>query len=380
MAGKKTGALEPDTLVVHSGLAIDPATGAVSPPIHLSSTFARDEEGALLGPHLYGRYGNPSRDALEICLAELEGGDEAACFASGSAAGLALFCSLRAGEAIVIGRDMYFGLRRLYRDLGARFGVAVHEADLRDPAAALAARPALVVVESPTNPLLSVPDLEPLAAAAHAAGAALVVDNTMATPLLQRPLALGADLVLHSTTKYLAGHSDVIGGALVTADARAPRWQAIREHQRGAGAVPSPFDAWLLRRSIATLSVRLERQIDSAERLAAFFSGHPAIEAVIYPGLPHHPDHAVARRQLRRPGAMMSLIVGGGFEGAARFVAGLKLALRATSLGAVHTLVEHRAVVEGPDSAVPRDLVRISVGIEAYADLEADFSRALAAP
>jgi cystathionine gamma-synthase len=381
MAGKKaTDMRHPETLVVHSGLEVEPATGAVAPPLHLSSTFARDEQGALMGPHLYGRYGNPNREALERCLADLEGGAEAACFASGSAAGLALFCSLRAGETIVVGHDMYFGLRQLYGQLGRRFGVVVEEVDLRDSEAtraALALRPALVIVESPTNPLLTVVDLERLAAESHAVGACLVVDNTIATPLLQSPIALGADLVLHSTTKYLAGHSDVIGGALVVADASSDRWVFIREHQRLAGAVPSPFDAWLIRRSIATLSVRLERQIDNAERLAAFFSEHSCVESVIYPGLASHPDHEVAERQLRRPGAMISLRLRGGYEGAARFVGRLTLALRATSLGSVHTLAEHRAVVEGPESSVPKNLVRISVGIEAYPDLEADFTRAL---
>lgn len=369
----------PSTQVVHAGRAPDPATGAITPAIVMSTTFARDPNGELVGDHLYGRYGNPTRSRLEACLAELEGGTAAAAFASGCAAAQALFSTLRHGDRVVVGHDMYFGVRAQYRRLAERFGVDLREVDLRDETAVTACldRPVRwVLCESPTNPQMHLVDVARLAERCRAAAAMLVVDNTMATPLLQTPLALGADMVMHATTKYLAGHSDVLGGALIAREDN-EAFGAIREMQRLGGAVPSPFDCYLLLRGIATLDVRLQRQVDNAEHLASWLARHPRIEAVRYPGSANHPQYELALRQMKRPGAMLSLLIRGGESAARTFCGRLTLATRATSLGGVHTLVEHRKPVEGPDSPTPDNLVRVSVGIEAIEDLERDMAQAL---
>lgn len=381
MAGKFEASDEwhPSTQVVHAGRAPDPHTGAITPAIELSTTFARAPSGELIGEHLYGRYGNPTRSRLEACLATLEGGAAAATFASGCAAAQALMSTVAHGERVVVGHDMYFGVRAQYRQLSARFGIDLCEVDLRDERAVEACfeRPVrFVMCESPTNPQMHLVDIARLAARCSAASTPLIVDNTMATPLLQTPLALGATMVMHATTKYLAGHSDVLGGAIITRDDD-EGFAAIREMQRLGGAVPSPFDCFLLLRGIATLDVRLQRQTDNAERLAQWLSQHPRVEAVRYPGLPDHPQHSLAQRQMKRPGAMLSVLVEGGETAARQFCGRLTLATRATSLGGVHTLVEHRKPVEGPDSTTPDNLVRVSVGIESIADLERDFERAL---
>jgi cystathionine gamma-synthase len=369
-----------DTLVVHAGRAIDPQTGAVSPPLHLSSTFARDPSGELLGDHVYGRYGNPTRDRLDHCLASLEGAAAALTVASGCAVAHLLFSTLSQGDELVVSHDMYFGIRHLLQQLGGRFGVTVTALDLANDdgvAVALARRPRIVMCESPTNPLMQIIDLARLAERCRTAGSSLVVDNTMATPVLQQPLSLGAHLVMHSTTKYLSGHSDLIGGALLTADEDDPTWQRVQEVRKVTGAVPSPFDSWLLLRSVATLALRVERQVDNAEALAPWLAAHPKIDRVLYPGLSDHPGHDVAAAQMRRPGAMLSLLVAGGLEGAKRFSAALDLIVRATSLGGVHSLAEHRKPVEGPLSTTPDNLVRLSIGIEGVDDLRADLASAL---
>jgi len=381
MAGKfESGeGWRPSTQVVHAGRAPDPQSGAITPPIVLSTTFARDPDGELVGEHLYGRYGNPTRSRLEACLTALEGGAATAAFASGCAAAQALMSTVRHGERVVVGHDMYFGVRAQYRQLAARFGIDLREVDLRDDSAVAACfdRPVRYVMsESPTNPQMHLVDIERLAQRCHEAKTPLVVDNTMATPLLQKPLALGADMVMHATTKYLSGHSDVVGGALV-ARRDDEAFAEIREMQRLGGAVPSPFDCYLLLRGIATLDVRLQRQTDNAAHLATWLAGHPRIADVLYPGLPGHPQHELARRQMMRPGAMLALLVDGGEDATRRFCGRLTLAMRATSLGGVHTLVEHRKPVEGPDSPTPENLVRVSVGIESIDDLERDFAQAL---
>lgn len=372
--------LRPATRVVHAGRGIDPRTGAVVPPIHLATTFARDAEGQLASEYLYSRYQNPNRRDLEAGLADLEGAAAGAAFASGSAAANAVLQALDAGDHVLCSDDLYFGIRKLLEGIGARAGIrceAVDTSDLGAVAAAFDARTKVVWCESPTNPLLKISDLRRLAEAAHERGAFLLVDNTWGTPLLQRPLELGADLVLHATTKYLAGHSDVVGGALLAADAGQPLWGRVLEIQRLAGAVPSPFDCWLTLRGIATLAVRLRAAVDNAELLAPWLAAHPQVERVFYPGLREHPGHEIACRQMARPGAMMSFLVRGGEAAARRVMAGVGLWVRATSLGGVHSLIEHRAMVEGPGSTTPRNLIRLSVGIEDGADLRADLERAL---
>ncbi len=381
MSEDRHRALRQDSAVVHAGRATDPTTGAIVPPIHLATTFARDEAGELLGDFLYGRYTNPNRQALETCLAELEGAAAGAAFASGSAAATAVMQSLESGDRILVGDDFYFGIRKLLLLFGRRSGVQVDVVDLADPVATEAALSGgavrLVYCETPSNPLMKVADLARLAERAHHHGALLLVDNTVATPLLQRPLALGADLVLHATTKSLAGHSDVLGGALLARESTLPLWERIVEIQRLAGAVPSPFDCWLTLRGIATLAVRLRAAVDNAERLAEHLAAHPAVERVLYPGLDSHPGHAIATRQMRRPGSLLSILVREGEPGARRFMAGLRVFTRATSLGGVHSLAEHRIVVEGPTTTTPVNLVRLSIGIEDVDDLREDLEEAL---
>lgn len=372
-----------NTRAVHAGRAVDEVTGAVAPPIHLSTTFARGPDGELLGDFLYGRHENPNRNQLEACLADLEGAKAAMAFGSGCAVAHALMSSLGHHDRLLVSEDMYFGIRQLARRLAERGHFELREIDMRElervREAAEGARGRLVVMcESPTNPLMQIVDVAALATCVHELGGELVVDNTMATPILQTPLALGADFVMHSTTKFIGGHSDVIGGALTCRSDESELWQRAFEMRQLGGGVPSPFDCWLLMRSIATLPLRVERQSDNAERLALFLADHPAVETVLYPGLSSHPGHEIAKRQMKRPGAMMSILIRGGDAETARVVAGLELVGVATSLGGVHSLAEHRARVEGPDTTTPPNLVRLSVGIEDLEDLTGDIAKALA--
>ena len=373
-----------NTRAVHAGRAVDPQTGSVTPPIHLSTTFAREPSGELTGDFLYSRHGNPNRAAFEEALANLEGAEEAMAFASGCAAAHAIATALGHSDRLVISDDMYFGIRALLEQLAARGHFELRRVDVRDGAAideacAGSAGKLVVLCESPTNPLIQVVDIEALATRVHQHGGELVVDNTMATPVLQTPLSLGADFVMHSTTKFLGGHSDVIGGALLCRNSESELWQRLTQVQQIGGGVPSPFDCWLLLRSLATLVLRVERQAENAAKLATLLAEHPAVEKVLYPGLPSHPGYAVAKRQMRLPGALLSVLIAGGDAAAAKFVAGLSLITVATSLGGVHTLAEHRARVEGPQTTAPPNLVRVSVGIEDYADLAADVESSLAA-
>ncbi|MBF6217135.1 cystathionine gamma-synthase [Nocardia abscessus] len=372
------------TRAVHAGYEPDPQTGAVNVPIYASSTFAQDGVGGLRGGFEYARTGNPTRSVLEANLAALESGRYGRAFASGMAAtDCALRATLRPGDHIVIPDDAYGGTFRLIDKVFSQWGIEhspAHVFNVDEMRAAIRPNTKLVWIETPTNPLLSIGDIPALADVAHAAGAKLVVDNTFATPYLQQPLLLGADIVVHSTTKYLGGHSDVIGGALITNDPELDA--AFAFLQNGAGAVPGPFDAFLTLRGIKTLALRMERHCDNAETLAEFLSGHPAISQVIYPGLPEHPGHAVAGKQMRRFGGMISVRLHGDVEAARKFCSRTEVFTLAESLGGIESLIEHPAAMthastEGSELEVPADLVRLSVGIEDVGDLLADIEQAL---
>ncbi|WP_446225745.1 cystathionine gamma-synthase [Nocardia sp. IBHARD005] len=372
------------TRAVHAGYEPDPQTGAVNVPIYASSTFAQDGVGGMRGGYEYARTGNPTRTALEASLAALESGSYGRAFASGMAAtDCALRAMLRPGDHIVIPDDAYGGTFRLIDKVFSQWGIEhspAHIADLDAVRAAIRPNTKLVWIETPTNPLLSIGDIPALADIAHEADAKLVVDNTFATPYLQQPLLLGADVVLHSTTKYLGGHSDVVGGALITDSAELDSDFAFL--QNGAGAVPGPFDAFLTMRGIKTLAVRMEKHCDNAEVIAEFLTNHPAISQVIYPGLPTHPGYEIAQKQMRRSGGMISVRLTGGREAALKFCSRTEIFTLAESLGGVESLIEHpgamtHASTEGSALEVPADLVRLSVGIEDISDLLADVEQAL---
>lgn len=372
------------TLAIHAGQQPDPLTGAVVPPIYQVSTYAQDGVGGLRQGYEYSRSANPTRTALEECLAALESGTRALAFASGLAAEDTLLRTvLRPGSHVVCGNDAYGGSFRLFSRVFANWGVettAVSLADLDATRRAIRPETAVIWCETPTNPLLSVADIAALAAIARDAGALLVVDNTFASPYLQQPLLLGTDVVVHSTTKYLGGHSDVIGGALVVRDAELA--ERLTFHQNAMGAVPSPFDCWLTLRGIKTLAVRMDRHCDNAERIAASLAEHPAVAQVLYPGLAQHPGHEIAAKQMRRFGGMISVRLRGGEAAALAFCENTHLFTLAESLGGVESLIEHparmtHASVAGSQLAVPNDLVRLSVGIEDAEDLVADLLRVL---
>ena len=369
-----------ETLVVHaaSGDSVTP-TGDIAPPIHVSTTFRHSPDGTPVGGHLYTRESNPTQSRLEEALAAIEGGEAAVAFGSGVAAGAALLQALEPGSHVLFHKDIYYAFRSVALEYVPRWGLTASFADLSSASAARAAlRPdtRLIWAESPTNPMMGVLDLASLAGLAHEAGAALVVDGTFATPALQRPLALGADFVLHSMTKYLGGHSDVQSGALVFARRNELHDRVLR-NRRLLGAVASPFSAWLVLRGIRSLSCRMERHSANALSVATALRAHPRAEAILYPGLPDHPGHALAARQMRAFGGMMSLRVKGGRSSALQVASRVKLFVNATSLGAVESLIEHRASVEGPSSTTPDDLLRISVGLEHPHDLIQDLRSAL---
>ncbi len=372
--------MHPETLAVHAGHQADPVSGAVAPGITLSTVFARDSDGQALGDYNYARVDNPNRHALESCLAQLEGGCAAMAFSSGVAASAAVLFALRPGDHVLAPLDLYHGNRLLLKNELSPWGLQVSFADFTDLDAVRAAvtpSTRLLWAETPSNPLLEVSDIAGLAAIAHEAGTVLAVDNTFATPILQSPLALGADFAVHSSSKYFGGHSDVIGGAVIAREDTALT-QRIRSHQITAGSIPAPFDCWLLLRSLATLPLRIRTQAANAQALAEFLSQQPAVERVHYPGLPDHPGHALAQQQMRGYGAVLSLRMRGGKAAALKLVSAVELFSRATSLGGVESLIEHRASSEGLGSTTPEDLVRISVGIEHIDDLIEDLRIALA--
>ena len=370
---------KPDTLAIHAGERVDDPA-AVMPPIHLSTTFRRGADGGYPGGYVYGRTDNPNRHILEARVAALEGGAGAAAFASGTAASLAVFHCIPRGSHIVATRGAYFGTTRQLRDVVRDWGHGVSIVDTADTDTlrdAMHEDTRLVWLETPNNPLLRIADIAACAELCRENGALLACDNTVATPVFQNPLALGADLVMHSSTKFLGGHSDVTGGIVVVREA-GDVLERLRAWQDTGGGVPSPFDCWLLARSIMTLSVRVRAQSTSAARIADFLDGHEAIESVHYPGLPSHPQHALAARQMRGFGALLSFCLAGGEAAAWRTTGALSLITPATSLGGVESLVEHRASVEGPDTDTPDSLLRLSVGLEDVDDLVDDLGRALA--
>jgi len=369
-----------ETLAIHAGRQIDIGTGAVMPPIVLSTTFAREPDGSAPHGYVYTRSENPNRAAVEQCLAALEGGASAAAFASGQAATLAVLQTLSSGDHAIIPNDVYFGTRELAQEVLGRWGLqasVVNMADLDAVQAAVRPNTRLIWAETPSNPLLTITDIEGVVAIAHEAGALCVVDNTWASPVGQSPLALGADLVMHATTKYLGGHSDLLGGALIAREENG-LFAELRTIQKIGGAVPSPFDCWLLLRSLSTLSYRVRAHTENAQRVAAFLHTHPRVVAVHYPGLPDHPGHEVAARQMRLFGGMLSIQVQGGAAEAIAVAGRCQIFARATSLGGVESLIEHRATTEGPNSTTPQNLLRISVGLEHVDDLIDDLAQALA--
>ncbi|MBI4840820.1 MAG: PLP-dependent transferase [candidate division NC10 bacterium] len=368
-----------ETLAVHAGHSVDPATGAVTPPIHLSTTFAREADGTYPRGYIYSRTSNPNREALERCLSALEGGAAAAAFSSGSAATMSVFQALAPGDHVVAPRDAYHGTARLLRDTFAPWGLETSFVDMTDPIQVQrAVRPTtkLIWVETPSNPLLKITDIAGIAEIAHRAGALCACDNTWATPILQRPFELGADLVMHATTKYLGGHSDVLGGAVI-ARTEGEFFQRIRKVQVNGGAVPSPFECWLVLRGVATLPARMRMHSDSALKVATFLADHPGVEAIHYPGLKEHPGHEIAARQMALPGGMLSFQVKGGRDRAFGVAAKVRIFTRATSLGGAESLMEHRASMEGPDTRTPEDLLRLSIGLEHADDLIEDLAQAL---
>jgi cystathionine gamma-synthase len=370
-----------ETLSVHMGRDVDASSGAVSAPLHLSTTFERDADGGYSRGYSYIRADNPTRRALEQCIASLEGGGDATCFSSGVAASLAVFSLLRPGERIVAPIEAYHGTGKQLRDLIAPTGVACTFVDMTNLAAVEAAlqTPArLVWLETPSNPMLNISDIAAITALAHRQGALVCCDNTFATPVWQRPLQLGADLVMHSATKYFSGHSDAMGGAVITRE-RGPLADRLHDYQATAGSVPAPFDCWLIRRSLATLACRVRVQTQAAQRIAQFLSEHDGVTRVLYPGLASHPGHAIAQRQMQGGfGGVLSFCTRGGREEAFAVGARTKLFTRATSFGGVESLLEHRASIEGPHTVSPQNLLRLSVGLEHVDDLIADLDQALA--
>lgn len=370
-----------ETRAVHAGRRIDPATGAVTPPIHLSTTFERSPTGDYPLGFSYSRESNPTRKALEECLADLEGGKEALVFSSGLAVATAVMQGLEPGDHLIAPDDVYWGLRKVVGELFGKSGLEITYTDMTDEETVRAAiRPntRLIWLESPSNPLMKVTDLTAIAALARAVGPKImtICDGTFATPILQHPLDCGIDLVCHSTTKYISGHSDVVGGTLITRHENY-LFERARKSQRYGGAVPSPFDCWLTLRGIDTLPYRVRAHSENALCVARHLKMHPAVESVHYPGLPDHPGYEIAASQMSAFGGMLSFQVVGGRENAMAVPARCRLFIRATSLGGAHSLIEHRASVEGPQSKTPQNLLRLSIGLEHPQDLIADLDQAL---
>ncbi|WP_442587966.1 trans-sulfuration enzyme family protein [Pedobacter sp. AW31-3R] len=367
-----------ETIAIHAGNLTHSATGDVTQPISLSTTFFRDENGGYPGGHMYSRVSNPNRSALEKVLTELDKGADACAFSSGNTAGMAIFQALAPGSHIIAPDDMYWGFKKqllsIFKDT-----LSIDFIDLTDSGSVesyIKSNTVLIWVETPSNPLLKITDIAALAEIAHQHQLILACDSTFASPSFQSPILHGADIVMHSSTKYIGGHSDVLGGVLVTA-AQNEFWEKIRNIQQVGGAVPSPFDCFLLLRSIKTLAYRMRGHNENGMAFASYLEKHPKIEAVYYPGLPSHPQHEIAKKQMSGFGGMLSVLIKGDAENAKKVVNKVKLFAQATSLGGVESLIEHRASVEGPGTKTPQNLIRISVGLEHIDDIIADFEHAL---
>ena len=372
--------MRPETLFVHAGASPDPATGAVVPPLHLATTFQHGPAGERVAGFEYVREGNPNQQQFETALAELENGAAALAFSSGMAAITALLDSLPSGAHIVYPQDCYAGLRVFVTEFLPQRGVSATAVDIGDVDAVRAVmtpKTRMLWLETPSNPLLRICDIAALSEIARAQGALVACDNTFATPLLQQPLRLGVDIVMHSTTKYFGGHSDVLGGALVFAR-RDELFDAVAHRRHITGGVPSPFNVWLTLRGLRSLPARMAWHCHNARAVAEFLAAHPRVEAVHWPGLPSHPNHAVAARQMRDFGGMLSVRIRGGRDAALAFATKVKLFTNATSLGGCESLIEHRASVEGPNPVSPQNLLRLSIGLEHAEDLIEDLRQALA--
>lgn len=368
-----------ETLAIHAGNAPDTSTGAVSQPIHLSTTFEREADGTFTHGYIYNRTDNPNRKSLETLLATLENGAAALAFSSGSAAAGAVFRALRPGDHAIVPDDMYHGIRKLLNQVFVPWGLELSYVDLtnlEDVRGALKQNTKLVWIETPSNPMLKITDIEAVTKLAKTVGAKVACDNTWTPPGMQPVFALGGDIVMHATTKYLAGHSDVLGGALIVKE-KDEFFERMQFVQRNEGAVPSPFDCWLTMRGIRTLPYRMRGHCENATKLAEFLNAHPGVEKVYFPGLESHKGHETAKKQMTSFGAMMSFQIKGDEAEAMQVAANLKLITRATSLGGVESLIEHRASIEGPDSKTPKNLLRFSVGLEHADDLIADLDQAL---
>ena len=368
-----------ETLAVHAGHSVDSATGAVTEPIQLSTTFERDADGGYSRGYLYSRNHNPNRNGLEAALSALEGGAGSAAFGSGLAAVTAVFQGLAPGDHVVAPADIYHGTANVLKHLFAKWGVTasfVNMTNLDTVRAAMTPATRLVWIETPSNPLLQCVDIAALADIAHQHGARAVADNTFASPMLQQPLALGCDMVMHATTKYLGGRSDVLGG-IVVSRLDDEHFAQVRTAQLFGGGVPSPFDCWLVMRSLPTLPARMQSHCANAQKVAEFLQAHQKVSVVHYPGLEGNPFHALAKRQMSGFGGMLSFEVKGGKDAAMALAANVEIFTRATSLGGVESLIEHRASIEGPESKTPQGLLRVSVGLEHADDLIDDLAGAL---
>lgn len=371
--------MRPETTAIHALNLVKSATGDVTMPISLSTTFLRGEDGGYPGGHMYSRVSNPNRSSLEKVITELEFGVDTCAFSSGNTAGMSIFQALKPGDHIICPDDMYWGLKKqlltIFQD-SLKFDF-VDLTEITKIENFIKPNTVMIWAETPSNPLLKITDIEELAKITKKHNIKLVVDSTFASPILQNPIKLGADIVMHSTTKYIGGHSDVLGGSLTTAK-KDEFWDRVINIQQTGGAVPSPFDCFLLLRSIKTLAYRMKGHCENAVKLATFLEAHPKVEAVYYPGLKSHKQHEIAKKQMKDFGGMMSILVKGGALEARKVVNSVKIFAQATSLGGVESLIEHRASVEGPDTKTPQNLIRISVGLEHIDDLIEDLEQALA--